>query len=71
MWMWQRKMSKQPVNIPISVTAEDGIEIKAIKRLVQHMVCPDPSERSSMEIIYITVDRKYKFTGVYDNLLDY
>ena len=71
MWMWQCKISKQPIKIPISVSTEDGAEEKAIKRLVQHMLCPDPSDRSSMEIIYITVDGKYKFTGIYDNLLDY
>ena len=71
MWMWQRKMSKQPIKIPISVSTEDGAEEKTIKLLVQHMVCPDPSYRSPMEDIYITVNGKIEFTEIYDSYLYY
>ena len=61
MWMWQRKLNKLPIKVPITVSAEDGAEEKTIKLLVQRMVCPDQSYRSSIGDVFGALAGKYIF----------
>ena len=58
--MWQRKLNKLSINIPIGVSTEDGAEEKTIKLLVQRMVCPEASYRSPIGDVYSVLDGKHE-----------